>query len=157
MLRQPKSSQTNRLATWTFVGSLLTCTLLGVATHGFSIVIPDLSKFLQGKVSEIANQPSPFIMMVPVILAVVALKTPTTLIGAVIQRKILGMHSQHALKDLLKEMTEDTHFFKFIVIVLVEELFARYLFLGLLPKIHFLQGTAAFYILAFTRNRMPAG
>lgn len=146
------SFDTNPLAVWTFVGSLLMCILLGLATNGFAVVVPEFAAFLQGRLSEIGKQPPSFIMMVPIILAVVALEVPSTIVGAVIQGKILGGHSKHSISELLKDMKEGRHFFTFFVVVLAEELFARGLFLGLLTKIPFLGGTVAFYVLAFIGN-----
>ncbi len=44
------------------------------------------------------------------------------------------------------------HFLAVIAVVLLEELYARWFFLGLLPQIPFLSGTAAFYVLLLLGN-----
>jgi hypothetical protein len=118
----------------------------------FGMVISELTIFMSGGFREVASNHTTFLMMFPVILAVVVLELPCTICAAVIQAKILGKSGKHALDDFFKKMGEGNHFFTFFVIVLLEELFARWFFLGLLTKIFFLSGTIAFYALFLIGN-----
>lgn len=118
----------------------------------FGMVVRELAVFMSGGFREVASNHTTFLMMFPVILAVVVLELPCTVGATVLQAKILGKSGEHALSDLFKKMGEGNHFFTFFVIVLLEELFARWFFLGLLTKIPFLSGTIAFYALFLIGN-----
>lgn len=122
----------------------------------FGIVTSELAMLLSGKFREIDNSHTAFLMMFPVILAVVVLKLPCNVGAVILQAKILGKSGKHAPSDFFKEMEEGNHFFTFFVLVLLEELFARWLFLGLLTKIPFLSGTVAFYALFLIGNSIWA-
>jgi hypothetical protein len=118
----------------------------------FGMVINELIMFISGGFREVASNHTTFLMMFPVILAVVVLNLSCAVGANVLQEKILGKSGKHMLVDFFEEMEEDNHFFTFFVIVLLEELFARWFFLGLLTKISFLSGTVAFYALFLIGN-----
>lgn len=94
--------------------------------------------------------------MFPVIFAVVVLDLLGTVGAAVLSQMLLGKHGQHAISRFFEEMHEGHYFFFFFVFVLIEELFARWFFLGLLTKIPFLSGTVAFYALFLIGNSIFA-
>lgn len=118
----------------------------------FGIVISELIIFMSGGFREVANNQTSFLMMFPIILAVVVLELPCTLGLTVLQAKVLGKSGKHELTDSFKQMREGNLFFNFFFIVLLEELFARWFFLGLLTKIPILSGTVAFYALFLIGN-----
>lgn len=126
--------------------------LIAWKSNVFGIVISELTMFMSGRFREVGSNHTTFLMMFPVILAVVVLELPCTVGAAVLQAKILGKSGEHAPADFFKEMEEGNHFFTFFVVVLLEELFARWFFLGLLTKIPFLSGTVAFYALFLIGN-----
>ena len=66
------------------------------------------------------------------VIATVVLEPPCTILEDH-QSKILGESGSHAVQEMLDKMGKGHHFFEFFVVVLLEELFARGLFLGLLP------------------------
>ena len=132
-------------------------TLIAWKTGVFGTVMSELTLFLSGGFHEIRSSNTTFLMMSPVILAVVVLELPSTIAAGALQSMVLGkMKGGHALTDLFREMGEGNHFFTFFIIVLLEELFARWLFLGLLTKIPFLSGTIAFYALFLVGNALWA-
>ena len=145
-----------------FLGSISALCTFGLLTliawkaGVFGIVINELTIFISGGFREVASNHTTFLMMFPVILAVVVLELPCTIGAAVLQAKMLGKSGKHALSDLFKELGEGNHFFTFFIIVLLEELFARWFFLGLLTKISFLSGTVAFYALFLIGNAIWA-
>ncbi|MBI2624634.1 CPBP family intramembrane metalloprotease [Candidatus Parcubacteria bacterium] len=118
----------------------------------YGMVIRELVIFMSGGFREVASNRTTFLMMFPIVLAVVVLELPCTVVAAVLQEKILGKSGKHMLTDFSKEMGEGSHFPPFFLIVLFEELFARWLFLGLLTKIPVLSGTVAFYALFLIGN-----
>lgn len=126
--------------------------LIAWKSHVFGMVVRELTIFMSGGFREVASNHTTFLMMFSVIFAVVVLELPCTVGVAVFQARILGKSGKHALSDFFKEMGEGNHFFTFFVVVLLEELFARWFFLGLLTKIPFLSGTVAFYTLFLIGN-----
>ena len=134
------------------LGTFVLMALVAIKFDALSLVTKEFLIFLSGGVREMANNHTVFLMMFPVILATVVLELPCTIVVSMLQTKILGKSSKHALIEMFKNMGEGNHFFIFFVVVLLEELFARWLFLGVLPKIPFLSGTAAFYILFLIGN-----
>ncbi len=130
--------------------------LIAWKTGAFPIVAGDLGLFISGRVRDVAGDHTTFLMMFPVLLAVVALELPCTIGAAVLQAKILGKSGRHALSDFFNKMGEGNHFFTFFSLVLFEEVTARWFFLGLLPKIPFLSGTVAFYALFLIGNSIWA-
>ena len=134
------------------LGTFILIALVAMKFDAFDLVTKEFLLFLSGGVQEIANNHTVFLMMLPVILATVVLELPCTVLAGILSAKILGKSSKHALVEMFKNMGEGNHFFTFFTMVLLEELFARWLFLGLLPKIPFLSGTIAFYILFLVGN-----
>ena len=117
------------------------------------IVVRELIVFISGGFRVVASNHTTFLMMFPTIIAVVVLELPCVAGLSILQAKIFRRRdSKRTLSDLFKIMGGDNHFFSFFMIVLLEELFARWLFLGLLTKISFLSGAVAFYALFLIGN-----
>ncbi len=140
------------LGVFSALGTFGLLALISWKADVFRMVISELTLFISGGFREVASNHTTFLMMFPVILAVVVLELPCTVGAAVLQAKILGKSGKHALSDIFKELGEGNHFFTFFIIVLLEELFARWFFLGLLTKIPFLSGTVTFYTLFLIGN-----
>lgn len=137
-------------------GTFALLTFIAVKSQAIGIAGSELLTFLLGGVKQIRSNDTTFLAMFPLILAVVVLELPATISAGVLQAKILGKSGKHGLSELFKKMGESNHFFTFFVIVLLEELFARWLFLGVLTKIPFLSGTIAFYTLFLVGNGLWA-
>ena len=140
------------LGSFSALGTFGLLALIAWKAEVFGMVVRELAVFMSGGFREVTSNHTTFLMMFPVILAVIVLELPCTIGAAVLQAKILGKSGKHAFSDLFKETREGNHFFTFFVIVLLEELFARWFFLGLLTKIPFLSGTVAFYALFLIGN-----
>jgi hypothetical protein len=125
---------------------------IAVKTQAIGTAGSEFLTLLSGGVNQIVNNDKTFLMMFPIIVAVVVLELPATILAAIFQAKLLGKSGKHGLTELFREMGEGNHFFTFFVLVLVEELFARWLFLGVLTKIPFLSGAVAFYALFLIGN-----
>lgn len=125
---------------------------IAVKTRAISTAGSEFLTFLSGGVNQIVSNDTMFLMMFPVILAIVVLELPTTIFAGILQAKILGKSGKHALSEMFERLGDGNHFFTFFVLVLVEELFARWLFLGILTRIPFLSGTVAFYALFLIGN-----
>ncbi len=137
------------------ISALFTFCLLAfiaVKTQSIGTAGSELLTFLSGGVNQIVNNDKTFLMMFPIIIAIVVLELPAAILAGILQEKILGKSGTHALSELFKGMGAGNHFFTFFAIVLLEELFARWLFLGVLTKIPFLSGTVAFYVLFLVGN-----
>lgn len=130
--------------------------LVAGLSGAFSVAIGDLGTFLTGGFREVADTQTNFLMMITILMAIVVLQLPSTTLGAVVQAKALGQSGKHAVAELFEKMGPGNHFFLFFLLVTAEELFARWLFLGVLPKIPFLSGTVAFYVLLLAGNAIWA-
>lgn len=137
---------------WSAIGTLALAVLIAIKAKVFGIVAQELLIVLSGGFKEIASNHTTFLMMFPVILAVVAIELPCSIGAAVIQGKILGKSGRHALSELFKNLGEGNLFFQFFVMVLLEELSARWFFLGFLSQIPFLSGTFGFILLFLAGN-----
>jgi len=141
----------NPLGIFSAVGTLVMLALIAWRANVFPMVINELNLLVSGGYQEITENHTAFLMMFPVILAVVALELPCTVACGALIGKILGKHGRHAL-DFLLNMGEGNHFFTFFVAVVAEEIIARWFFLGLLTKIPLLSSVTAFYVLFLLGN-----
>lgn len=150
MKKDDASSIFSALATY------LLLALIAWKSAVFGTVINELHLLATGGFREISNNHTSFLMMFSTMIAIVVLELPCTMLAALIQKMVHGENGKHALTSTLAKMTEGNLFYTFFVIVLIEEVFARWLFLGLLPQIPFLSGTLAFYALFFIGNSLWA-
>ena len=134
------------------LGTFLLIALIAWQTKAFPTVTSELLLLLTGDYQQVAANHTTFLMMFPVILAVVTISLPCTIAAALLQATVLGKHGKHAIREMLDSMGQGNHFLVFFGAVLVEELLARWFFLGVLTKIPALSGTAQFYILFFVGN-----
>ncbi len=119
----------------------------------FPLVHAELVLFITGRVHEIPRGYSSLLVLIPVMFATVALELPVTAVVGMLSHKIAGSHSGgHAVSNTVKWMKVDYHFKTFFITVFLEEVFARWFFLGLLTKIPFLSGAGAFYCLLLLGN-----
>jgi hypothetical protein len=137
---------------WSALASLALLVLVAVKMNAFAPALHDILLLVQGQVNQIAVNNTTFLMMFPFIFAVVAMELPAKILTGIVQNMVLGKSGKHAISELLEEMGQGNHFMNFFVAVTKEELFARWLFLGLLTKIPFLSGTVAFYVLFIIGN-----
>lgn len=140
-------------AAWSFLGSFVLVVLLAWKLGGFRVLIPDLIALVSGSAGAITNGADSLLGMLPTIMAAVAISLPCTITGGVIAHLLTGgLKGKHAVRETLRVMVRGNHFATFFLLVLGEEIFARQLFLGWLPKLPFLSGPVAFYGLFFAGN-----
>lgn len=140
------------LGLWSSVGTYALLVIFAFNYGSIGIVLSEMGMLLTGSVHQISQEQASLLVMVPIVIAVVALELPATIAAAIFQGALLGKSGTHSVSEMFKGMTEGNHFFKFFILVLAEELFARWLFLGLLTQIPFLSGTFAFYVLFLLGN-----
>ncbi len=127
-------------------GTLILLALVAWNAGVFGPIFSDLLLLVTGNVRAIEAGDKNFLFMIPVLLGVVVIELPCSILAGHLQNRILGSRKgEHAVDEMLKNMKDGNHFFTFFVLVLVEELVFRWLFLGLLTKISFFSGTIAFY------------
>lgn len=137
---------------WSFIGSYILVIVIAAHFGGFDIAWPELKAFASGGLQEVTKNRTTFLMMFPVILAVVAIDLPCSVGAAIVQALLLGKSGKHGVSEMVGKLKEGNIFAMFFLLVLAEELFARWFFLGLLTKIPFLSGITAFYVLFFLGN-----
>lgn len=125
-------------------------------TGALSTAFSEFASFMTGGFREIAASETTFMMMLAIIVAVVVMELPSCMAGTYIQAAVHGQHNSHAVREMFEKMTDGNHFMNLFLLVFVEELFARWLFIGLLPKIPFLSGDVAFYVLLVVGNALWA-
>ncbi len=138
------------LATYIFLG------VIAYQTNVFPMIFSELSMLLKGAVREVAVNNTSFLMMMPVIFGVVVIALPTMIASGFFQQLILGKIGKHSIEDFFNNMGNGSHFKTFFITVVLEEVLARWVFLGLLPMIPFLSGTLMFYMLFFLGNAIWA-
>ena len=111
-----------------------------------------VGSFILGGVKEVAVNDTTFLAMFTVILATVSLSLLCSIGGGILSDVILGKSNSHLIMEMPGNMKEGNHFFKLFILVIIEELFARWLFLGVLTQISFLSGTFMFYLLFLIGN-----
>ncbi|NTW14150.1 MAG: CPBP family intramembrane metalloprotease [Candidatus Moranbacteria bacterium] len=134
------------------LGTYCMLVLIAHGTGWIGIVARELGLFVSGRYGEISVGHEVFLAMLPVILTVVVFEFPSVYASGVAQHLILGKNGKHAVSDMFSGMGQRNHFFRFFIVTSVEEIFARWLFLGVLTKIPFLSGPIAFYLLFFIGN-----
>lgn len=140
------------LGPFSALGTFGVLALIAWKTGALEIVMNELPIFLLGGFHEITAPHTTFLKMVSVILAVVVVDFPCAVGLAYLQAKILGESGEHEVTESLKKMKVGHHFFISFVFIFLEELFARWFFLGVLTKITFLSGPIAFYLLFLIGN-----
>jgi hypothetical protein len=134
-----------------FFGIVSVLTILALKFGGMSTALTDLGMFLSGGVHEIARMQMNIVAL-PVLFAVLALDFIACPIVSIALPKRKGRHPHKTEieKNVLK------FFFCVVLEVGFEEVVFRWLPFGLLTKIHFLSGTAAFYCLLLVVNAIFA-
>jgi hypothetical protein len=122
---------------------------LATKLGGYEIFSKDFSHFLREGFLLQTGTPSSMLALCGLILAVVTIELPLSLSTIFFMNKVSGGHHVGAI---FQELRPDKHFFRFFVLVFFEELYARWLFLGLLSQIPFLNNTFGFYLLFLIGN-----
>lgn len=148
--------QKSAAGAWSFYGSFAALALAAYLSGGFGILFPDLATYFTGGALSLPAQGLGLLTMFAVIFAVVVIELPCCIIAGHVQQNLLGDHGKHAVGDMLDRMREGHLFTDFFTLVLLEELFARWLFLGVLTKIPGLDGPFAFYALMLVGNGLWA-
>lgn len=147
----------NPLGTISQIGTLLLLCYLVFRLNMFDVVLSELNLFFTGRAFEIPTGFTSLGTMLSIILTVLVLDLAATIAAMVIPVSLYGKPGGHSLCDFLDNLIPGYHFVSFFTLVVLEELFARYLFLGFLPKIPALSGQTAFYALMLIGNTIWAG
>lgn len=145
-----------KLGAYSALGTFVLLAVIAWITGAFPIAVDGMMTFMTGGFRELAAHQTTFITMIVVLMAVVVLELPANMSGVYVQAKLCGQSGKHAVSELFEKMGRGNHFLLFFTLVVAEELFARWLFLGLLPKIPFLSSTIAFYLLMLAGNALWA-
>lgn len=133
-------------------GTLILALIISVKTGGMNILLNEFPAFVSGGVKEIAVNNTTFVIMFTVILAAVSLSLLGSIVALILGNAIYGKYNTHLIDEMLRNMREGNIFFNFFILVVGEELFARWFFLGLLTQVSFLSGTFMFYVLFLVGN-----
>src|SRR3989344_929821 len=150
--------KSNALAgSWPLFGTYVLLLVAALELGGFSTAVPDLISLAHGNVHNITKGFTGFLFMFPVMFAVLVIELPCCIGASIFQNCLLGKKiGKHSVSELFDFKGERSLFVSLFLIVLAEELFARWFFLGLLPKLPFLSGPFAFYAFFLIGNALWA-
>ena len=132
-------------------GFVLLLGVIAALSGGYNVFFRDLPLFLRGDVGAVVGNETSFLLMFAVIMAVVTIEIVIVFSVWIGVCTLLGVPRKSALA-----IKEGNLFFNFFLFALLEEIGARWLFLGAIPKVFSLSGPAAFYILCLTGNTIWA-
>ena len=141
---------------WSFLGSLLLIWFCALYFGMLGTVGKDFLSLVSGSVGGIIPGSDSFLEMLPFLLAVLAIEVPVTIFCSITAVAVLGKHGQHAVGEFLNRMKDGHHFKTFFVLVALEEIAARWFFLGFLRQWSLLAGPLAFYCLFLLGNGLWA-
>lgn len=141
----------------TMFGSWFLICYLAYAMGAFPVMFEGVGLLLTGNVTALQQTEPMFGMMLGVVLAVVAAELVTVYVSSSIEHRYLGpMRGRHENVEATKGMTENKHFLIGMLVVVVEEVVARWFFLGFLPMWGPLSGPVMFYVLFLVGNGLFA-
>jgi len=129
----------------------LTALVSFLAFHfgGFTVLLHDLPGFLTGHALEMTRGNDTMATGLATIVLMLVVSMASLLIVAATAGKT---HGEHAVGKEMANMQSGNQFGSLLFVVLLEELLARGLFLGLLTKLPFLSGTGGFYAMFLLGN-----
>jgi len=140
------------------------CLLVGVSGGRLGPLWNDLMDVLTGGASDVIRQDAPLSAIVADSMAMAILTIPVMGIGILLAAVTGGFKSVHIKRPLFHECAEKKApsrwlglflaIHKIASIVLFEEFYARWLFLGLLTQIAWLSGPTGFYLLFLAGNAL---
>ncbi len=139
---------------WAMVGSFLVIAIIGFVYAPVEAVLSELHLFITFNAQNIIPSSENLIRILPDILLIVTIDITISIIGIVfINNKLGHRKGPNILDKRLNVNQQPKNVFKeLFLLVVIEEAFARYLFLGILTQISFFSGTIGFYILLLVGN-----
>lgn len=145
------------LGTLSMLGTFVLFAYISHVTGSFTTVLHEMYFFISGRVFEIPHGRFVLSEMLPVLFAVIVLELPFCFGAGFLVENILSKRKGgHALTSKFEDTEKKYYFFHHVSVVSLEELGARWFFLGILANIPFLSGTIAFYILFLLGNSVWA-
>lgn len=148
------------LGWWSAGGTFIMLVIIGYLSGGLTSILAELPWLFSGQVTSIIAHNFSVLDMASVIVAGICLSIPLSLLGGGIQWLFLGkLKGEHILTKKPNGEVPETPipvnlFHSFFVIILMEEIFARWLFLGVLT--HVFAGPFFFVVLFFLGNGLWA-
>ncbi|KXK07277.1 MAG: hypothetical protein UZ21_OP11001001139 [Microgenomates bacterium OLB22] len=124
------SRERNRLGSISLIGTFLLLCYLVFRMDTLGIVLAELRLFLTGHAFSIPTGFSSLRAMMSIVLPVVVLGIGASIVAITIPYALYGKPGGHKLNELLDELVPGFHLINFFILVVLEELFARYLFFG---------------------------
>ncbi len=135
---------------------ILLCTIAFLSGK-FTLVIFDLFRlFTTGSLTSIEINEYTFLIMLYIIAIAVVVDLAISFPLALVIRKKYGDLGSHSVAELLTNMKEGNIFLLFFGMVVLEEVIARWFFLGLLRKISWFSGPFGFFLMFLIGNGLWA-
>jgi hypothetical protein len=143
------SNANHPLGNWTLLGTWLALGLVGWLGHGFGPLWTAMQQLLTGHGAEIVRTIPPVTGLAALAGAFCAVSLPLALAVAQLIKLWLG-EARNVNSNAFSSLMEKNQFRAIFITVLGEEIYARWLFLGLLTQVW--HGSIGFYVLALIGN-----
>lgn len=137
------------------LGTLLLLIGIAVFSNGLVPTFGEIKIFMTGGVASLPRIENDFLSMLQTTTAVVSIDLVMMLTLLLLVHGLVGKAKQaHALDERFRTMQTGHHFMASVALVVVEEVIARWLFLGVLTQVF--TSTTAFYVLLVAGNGLWA-
>jgi len=139
---------------WSMVSTLVIMLVIGLIFSPASNLLLEFGSFMTGGVDSIIKNDQGFLDYLPSLLFLAVIDLLLSIITIAILWGIFNVRPGKGVHDSINAFyqPEKNYFSDVVVTVALEELFARWLFLGVLPRVFPWVGSVGFYIFLFLGN-----
>ncbi|MBI4142928.1 CPBP family intramembrane metalloprotease [Candidatus Uhrbacteria bacterium] len=149
----PAIPRISPLGIWSAVGTYAAILTIAILVPSSGTTIRSLIAFLSGHGPVFDHGAESFLATIAGIFAILAIKIPANIATGLGAQIVAGESGVHAVQKYFHgALPHGSYLRTFFLVTFLEELFARWFFLGVLTKIPALSGTGAFYALVLIGN-----
>lgn len=144
---------------YSYMATLLVIIAIAWWFGGFYTLFDDIASFVQhGSLQKFSYESTPFIMVFPVLLAVMAMDVLLNVhvVWPIITQVVRKQHGTHSIVESVRQMKQGSHFAKSLKAVVFEELYARMFFLGIMTQLPIFSGTIGYWAMFLIGNSLWA-
>lgn len=143
---------TEKQGFFSMIASFLILAVVGIMLSPVATVTNEFIAFVSGNIEQITLEKSFSLKDMPIICLIIAFSLLLEITLHTVTTKFLGDGGKHAVAEKFQDKTPKKLFYFLFIAVVIEELFARWFFLGVLGKIPWLQTKTSFYFLFLVGN-----
>ena len=141
---------------WSKYTTFLVMLGIGLFFSPYTSIFNEFGVFVTGGVAEISRSDQGFLSSLPALLLIASVTFIISMTIFLLFKYILRVNvGGHALDDIFAlHQDADYHFQNFVILIALEEVVARWLFLGVLPEMFPASGTVGFYTFLIIGNSL---